>query len=192
MTCGSLATAIAAFCMFLQPMDEEKERERKPELNGLNPAAVKRDAEGWTCLRAVADTGAERSAISRQACPDREVLPSESSKQGRNFSGADGSEIINEGEQFLPTVSPEGVWTVQRWNVAETSRPLLAITEECDKGQIAVFGSGGGVLFNLKTHAIRHLPRVNGTYEAEMWVPSKAMEVAAASGASAGFTRRGW
>ena len=65
---------------------------------------------------------------------------------------------------------------------------LLCISEECDKGQLAIFGSAGGALINLQTHQVRHLPRVGGTYEAEMWVPSKALEAVHL----AGFTRPDW
>ena len=193
-----LTSAIAACCMFLQPLDDvgdddkNKTETRSGELNNLHPKVVQRDVDGWTCMRAVADTGAEKSACSRQVCPDREVLPTPSSKAGRNFTGADGGEIINEGEQYFPTCSPEGVWTVQRWNTAETHRPLLAISEECDKGNLAVFGSGGGALINLTTREVRHLPREGGTYVAEMWVPSRASEVAAAASANSGFARQGW
>ena len=139
-------------------------------------------------MRAVAYTGAEKSACSRKVCPDREVLPSQASMAGRNFIGADGADIINEGEQFFPTISPEGVRTMQRWNTAEITRPLLSITEECDKGNLAVFGKGGGALINLRTLEVRHLERVGGTYEAEMWVPSRSMEMEAAG--AAGFTRQ--
>ena len=107
------------------------------------------------------------------------MVPSKSSKEGRNFIGADGSPIENEGEQYLPTCSPEGVWTLQRWSTADTTRTLLAISEECDKGNLAVFGSSGGALINLETREVRYLPRVGGTYEAEIWVPSREMEAAA-------------
>ena len=67
-------------------------------------------------------------------------------------------------------------------------RGLLSITEECDKGNLAVFGKGGGALINLRTLEVRHLERVGGTYEAEMWVPSRSMEMEAAG--AAGFTRQ--
>ena len=154
----------------------------------LNNMTVKRNEDGWTVIRACADTGAEMSACARSVCPDRDVFPTASSKAGRNFTGADGNPIENEGEQYYPSYSPEGVYTLQRWSTAKTSRPLLSISEECDKGQLAIFGSGGGALINLQTRQVRHLPRVGGTYEAEMWIPSREMEAAALSG----FTRQDW
>ena len=81
----------------------------------------------------------------------------------------------------MPAMSPEGVWTVQDWDVAAIQNPLLSVTQECDKGQLAIFGAKGGVFLNLVTGATRHLNRVGGTYEGEMWVPPVSLEQAAAS-----------
>ena len=60
------------------------------------------------------------------------------------------------------------------------SKPLLAVGQECDKGQLAVFGANGGAFIDINTGAVRRLNRVGGTYEGEMWVPPLAMEQAAA------------
>ena len=65
--------------------------------------------------------------------------------------------------------------------LADISKPLLSITQECDKGQLAVFGAQGGALLDIHTGAIRHLARRGGTYEGEMWIPPVALEKAAAA-----------
>ena len=166
--------------MFLKPLDEEvSQKEGDPK--ELSPVRHQRTEDGWTCVRYVADTGAERSVQSASVCPDREVRPSVTSRQGRNFTGPDGGEIINQGEVSMPAMSPEGVWTVQDWDVAAIQNPLLSVTQECDKGQLAIFGAKGGVVLNLVTGATRYLNRVGGTYEGEMWVPPASLEQAAAS-----------
>ena len=85
---------------------------------------------------------------------------------------ANGGTIPHQGEMRVPTMSNEGVWTHQRWEVAPVTRPLLSIAGECDKGQIAVFGHGGGALVNLQTREVRRFPRAkSGGYELEMWIP---------------------
>ena len=88
------------------------------------------------------------------------------------YGSASGHEIANEGEQVMPTVSDEGVVTTQKWQVAEITRPLLSTGEECDKGQLVIYGRSGGLILNLHTQEIRKFQRVDGIYEINMWVPS--------------------
>ena len=101
---------------------------------------------------------------------------------GRGFVSTTAHEVPNEGEQFLPTQSSEGVWTQQRWQLAEVTKPLLSIGEECDKNQYVVFGKSGGIVYSMETGECRKLPRVNGAYEIEMWIPPPP---------SSGFARQG-
>ena len=101
---------------------------------------------------------------------------------GRGFVSATAHEVPNEGEQCLPTQSSEGVWTQQRWQLAEVTKPLLSIGEECDKNQYVVFGRSGGIIYSVETGECRKFPRVNGSYEVEMWIPPPP---------SSGFTRQG-
>ena len=54
------------------------------------------------------------------------------------------------------------------------------MSQECDKGELAVFGPRGGAFINVHNGSVRYLNRVGGSYEGEMWVPPIDMEKAAA------------
>ena len=84
------------------------------------------------------------STLSKQTCPDYAIEPSEMSKQGMSFVMANGEEVPNDGQQTLPTFSENLVRTTQKWQVAEISKPLLSVGEECDLNQWVVFTSRGG------------------------------------------------
>ena len=94
MTCGDLATAIAACCMFLQPLDDDTSIETE-EAQEISQMKQDKRPDGWTRVRYVADTGAERSVFRNGLVADRQPQPSAASKQGRNFTGPDGGEIAN-------------------------------------------------------------------------------------------------
>ena len=151
-----------------------------PEVMPLE-ARYKMEQDGWTRAVAVPDSGAQVSVAPVDLAPGYTIRSSEGSRRGQTFVSASNHEIANEGEQLLPTQSAEGVWTTQTWQLAEVSRPLLSIGEECDKGQYVMFGRSGGIIFNLETGEHRRFPRTKGGYEMEMWIPPPP----------AGFPRQG-
>ena len=94
--------------------------------------------------------------------------------------------MANEGKQVSPTVSTEGVTTLQEWQVVDVTRPLCSVGEECDKNQLAIFSKTGGFFFNWATGDTRYFTRgADGVYETEMWVPTPEMAQ------SLGFPRQG-
>ena len=159
--------------LFLKPLDEELDEEEIPPLCPL----VSQEANGWVLTKVVPDTGAHKSVAPSAMCPAYEVEPSRGSLEGREFVTASGDTIPNLGRKLLPTQSNEGVWTFQEWEIADVTRPLLSITEECDKDQLVIFGKGGGAIIHLKKGTVRRFPRKQGSYEMDMWVPSPKARV---------------
>ena len=107
------------------------------------------------------------------------------SKMGLCFTTANGGEVPNEGQQVLPTFSENLVRTNQRWQIADTAKPLLSVGEECDVGQWCVFTATGGFIYNPETQAVRYIQRnasTNYVYEMCMWVPPAPKTVANAQG----------
>ena len=135
-------------------------------------------------VRAVPDTGAEKSAAPPDMAPGYQVKPSQGQLSGQFFVDASGGILPNEGEQLIPTQSSEGVWTTQRWQLTNVTRPLLSIGEECDLNQYVIFGKTGGIILNLETGEARRFGRPNGAYEIEMWIPPPP-------GSTPGFPRQG-
>ena len=152
--------------IWTKPLDEEEDKLE------LHPVEYRREVDGWTHTRVVPDTGAVRSVCPEKMAAGYEVKPSQGSIEGREFIVASGGTIPHQGQLDLPTVSNEGIWSSQRWEVAPVTKPLLSIPEECDKGQIAVFGPGGGAILHLQSREVRRFARARtGGYELEMWIP---------------------
>ena len=86
--------------------------------------------------------------------------------------------------------STEGVWSRQRWQIGKgMTRPPLSVAQECDEGNVFIYGARGGVILNLNGGPTRRFKRVGGTYELDLWLPPAELikKVSAA-----GFARPGW
>ena len=130
------------------------------------------DASGWTRIRSMPDTGAFLSVLRPDSIVSGyHVTPSAMSRKGQSFVSASHGEIANEGQVVLPTMSTEGVSTTQTWQVAEVSKKLLSITEECDKNQLVMFGRTGGIIMSLETGDMRRFGRDQQGYTMEHWIP---------------------
>ena len=81
--------------------------------------------------------------------------------------------MANEGEQVLPTYSADGeCYAVRRAQLADVSKPLFSIGEECDSNRYVLFGPTCGAILHLDTSAVEWFPRLpNGSYEMTMWIP---------------------
>ncbi len=176
------AREIDLYPLFLKPLANDKVTPTQ-----LLPLEYRQEHDGWTRVKAVPDSGAVMSVAPASMAPGYHVKPSAGSLRGQHFVAASGTEIPNEGEQILPMQSGEGVWTQQRWQLADVTRPLLSVGEECDRNQYVIFGKTGGIVLNLETGETRKFPRVNGAYEMEMWIPPPVNAVSA----STGFGRQG-
>ena len=172
--------------------DLDEEVAPEPHLLPLEQKrSYRRQEQGWTCIKAVPDTGAHASVAPSEMAPNYQVKPSAGSLSGQEFVSAAGTPIPNQGQQTLPMQSAEGVWTNQRWQIAPVTRPLLSIGEECDQNNMVVFGRSGGAILNLESGSVRRFPRVRGSYEMELWIPPAPGQTAQEAVSGMGFPRRG-
>ena len=93
-------------------------------------------------------------------------------------------EIPNLGEHHLRAMTNEYNHADLIYQIAEVSRPLTAVSSTCDRGNLVVFGSKGGLILNLATGTTTALKRTGGLYELDLWLRSEDVE-------AQGFTRQG-
>ena len=134
----------------------------------------KPDANGYTSVTSVMDSGASESVAPASMCPLYPVKPSVGSLAGQKYLSASDDLIPNLGEQHLPVVTETGREGVVKYQIAEVSRPLTSVSEICDAGGQVVFGKNGGVIVNLTTGAETPFHRENGVYTLQMWVKPQA------------------
>ena len=99
-----------------------------------------RNDAGWVKVEAVMDSGCNQSVAPPEMCPDYEIRESPGSKRGQNFVSASKDVIPNVGEQVLNVVTEDGSEGKVKYQIAEISRPLTAVSDVCDAGNRVIFG----------------------------------------------------
>ena len=153
----------------------EREREFSGEINNVGSKVKQqkgfmKDNQGWTWVKTVMDSGCNESVTSRNMCPDYPIVDSPGSLRGQHYISASKDRIPNEGQQVLDIVGESGADARIRYQIADVSRPLTAVSEICDAGNRVVFGSGGGVIYNLETGRETYFNREDGIYTLNFWV----------------------
>ena len=158
--------------MFLEPLDEPMQSAVDESAQELLKVNWKTEKEGWICCRLVPDTGAEICCTPEEMAEGYEIEETKASKEGKNFLSASDHEIPNLGEVTVPMRTAEGHWTARTWQVGKgLTRPLMSVAQECDNGNVFMFGRSGGAIFSLTGGPVRRFSRVGGTYEHEVWIP---------------------
>jgi len=160
--------------------------QKAPEAKPLNPfLAPSPDREGWVKVTGVMDSGASESVAPPSMCPHYPVEPSPGSLIGQKYISASDDLIDNMGQQHLEIVTGDGSEGVAKYQVAEVSRPLNAVSEICDAGgehgQVVMFGKYGGEILNLESGKRTPFNREDGVYTWDFWVKPKGV----------GFPRQG-
>ena len=129
------------------------------------------------------DSGCGQSVIPPSACPTYEIKSSPGSRRGQTYMAASKHTIPNLGEQILNTVTDENNDLKMKYQVADVSRPLNAVSEICDAdpGNRVLFGRNGGVIYNSKTGRETWFGREGGIYIFDYWVKPGPLAVAEGS-----------
>jgi len=156
---------------------------KAPEAKELHPfIGPKPTSDGWVRVKGVMDSGASESVAPPSMCPHYKIHPSPGSLAGQHYVSASEDTIANLGEQYLNIVTDAGKGGVAKYQVAEVSRPLNAVSEICDAGgkdgQTVVFTKYGGYIVNNTTGTYTDFAREDGVYTLEFWVspPSEGVQ----------------
>ena len=156
--------------------DLEKSSEKvEKEIRGLFLNATKElnalpKQPRWVKIESVVDSGAAESVASPSAVPWQRPTESEGSRQGHTYTSADGSPLPNLGEQILGIVTDEGWETQVKFQMAEVTKPLCAVSKICDQGSRVIFEQNAGYIENLKDGSRTVFKRENNVYILNMWL----------------------
>ena len=120
-------------------------------------------------FKSVVDSGAADSVASPSVVRWQKPTESEGSRAGLSYTAADGSPLPNLGEQTLNVITDEGLETQVKYQMAEVTRPLCAVSRICDKGARVAFEANGGYIENIKSGVKTEFARENNVYVLGMW-----------------------
>jgi len=152
-----------------------------PATKTLSPfLAPTPDKEGWVRVKGVMDSGASESVAPPSLCPHYDISPSAGSIAGQHYMSAGEELIPNLGQQTLDIVTDSGNDSQVRYQMAEISRPLNAVSEICDaggaEGQHVLFTKWGGIIYNLESGQKTYFQREDGVYTLDFWVKPKGFQ----------------
>ena len=106
--------------------------------------------------------------------PHLGVKPSPGSRRGQHYVSASKQRLPNLGQVTLNALTNDYEKTLMTFQVAEVSRPLTSVGEVCDRGNLVVFGPGGGYILSLNGQSRTKFQRNKGIYELDLWIENGA------------------
>jgi len=103
-------------------------------------------------------------------CPTCPIEESEGSRRGPEYMSASEDTMPNLGERKLEGVLDSGRPIALKYQIADVSRALNAVTEICDAGHHVIFGRRGGVIVNLESGRTTPFEREGNIYCLDYWV----------------------
>ena len=163
-----------------------KDRNTRPLMALFDPEAELNyvpAATEWVKIESVVDSGAAESVQPVNMVPWVPMMPSEGSKRGQTYTSAGGERLPNLGEKKLEVVTDEGYPATARFQCADVTRALSAVSQMCDQGNRVIFEKMGGYIESLMDGTRTHFNRVNNVYVMELHM-EKPVDVT-----STGFAR---
>ena len=97
-------------------------------------------------------------------------VESPGSLRGQAYVAAGGERIPNLGQQTLNVTTNEEHTCPVVYQIAEVTRPLIAVGTTCDKGNFVIYGPHGGCVYNLDSGIQTNFARRGGIYELDLWL----------------------
>ena len=98
------------------------------------------------------------------------VEESEMSRKGQSFVSADAGRIENQGQQSLHVTTNEGREVMTTVQIGDVCRPLMSVSQVCDKGNGVLFTAQGGSILNLYDRQWIDFDRFEDTYMMDWWL----------------------
>ena len=174
-------------------IDEPQDR-REPlslNLNSKGPLSWRGESNpGWVRVKSVMDSGASQSVAPPGMAPGVTIEESPGSKRGQHYISASKERLPNMGQQRMGVTTNEGRHAQVLYQVAEVTRPLTAVSQTCDNGNIVVYGPGGGFIHNMYNGRRTSFgSTTGGIYEIDLWIKA---EEANGQSSPGGFARPGF
>ena len=122
----------------------------------------------------IVDSGATVTVMNPENAKQYAVTPGAASRAGVMYQVANGDEIENLGEKFIPVVTDEGTTRGVRTQIANVSRPLGAVRQMYQSGHLVVFDGPDRFCVHKETGEVNHIKDDGVNYTMGMWVIPKS------------------
>jgi hypothetical protein len=124
----------------------------------------------WVRISAGMDSCAAQTVMSRKMFPKMRIEQTEDSKNGKEYTAANGGKIKNEGQKIIPFTTVEGQELKMKVQVAEVTRMLISASKVAKAGNIVNLDAKNPHVKNIKTGKVTKLRHKNGIFLLDIWV----------------------
>jgi hypothetical protein len=124
----------------------------------------------WVRISAGMDSCAAQTVMSRKMFPKMKIEQTEDSKNGKEYTAANGGKIRNEGQKIIPFTTVEGQELKMKVQVAEVTRMLISASKVAKAGNIVNLDAKNPHVKNIKTGKVTKLRHQNGIFLLDIWV----------------------
>ena len=118
----------------------------------------------WVRISAGMDSCAAQTVMSRKMFPKMRIEQTEDSKNGKEYTAANGGKIKNEGQKIIPFTTVEGQELKMKVQVAEVTRMLISASKVAKAGNIVNLDATNPHVKNIKTGKVTKLRHKNGIF----------------------------
>ena len=140
------------------------------QVNALVKGWKNDEVEGWTKVATVIDSGCVEHVGPPEMASEVAMVPSTGSSRGQTYSVANGEDLDNLSQKMLIAHTAGGQSGTVTYQMAKVTKPLFSVGQACDDGNLVIFGSKGGMVYNVNSKTISPFKRVNRNYEMELWL----------------------
>ena len=117
------------------------------------------------------DSGASENVIGLSEVPGCPTRPSAGSIAGVTYVTANGTVMLNQGEQRVRVKTREGHLCELKMQVTNVRKPLMSVSKICDAGHSVTFRSDGGEIVDDRTGQVTRFNRVDDVYRLVVELP---------------------
>lgn len=162
----------------------------EPEMD-LPVNSLPQTMSGMVRVKSIMDSGAAESVAPPSMAPGVCIEESPGSRRGQHYISASKTRIPNLGQQTINALTNENQKARVTYQVAEVSRPLTAVGSTCDQGNLVIFSSTGGYVYNLQNGGYTSFDRNGSIYELNLWLKAQDVYGSTTRASSGSFPRQG-
>ena len=135
-----------------------------------NLFVVEETKGNWVRVAAGMDSCAAQTVMSKKMFPQVKIEQTDDSRNGKEYTAANGGRIKNEGQKIINFTTDEGEEKKMKVQIAEVTRMLISASKVAKAGNYVSLDVTNPHIKNIKTGRITKLRHNNGIFLLDIWV----------------------
>lgn len=135
-----------------------------------NLFVVEETKGNWVRVAAGMDSCAAQTVMSKKMFPQVKIEQTDDSRNGKEYTAANGGRIKNEGQKIINFTTDEGEEKKMKVQIAEVTRMLISASKVAKAGNYVSLDVTNPHIKNIKTGRVTKLRHKHGIFLLDIWV----------------------